>query len=152
MYEKRILWKFSEVWEFNSSKVYQRSLCKKSSNSQNLYEKRILAKFQKFENLVLQILQNFISLRNYSKEIKLWEREGERGVCVCVEPSVFASWLLKIPSATIITKACFGGKNDPKSPHYEERKLEFAIFWQNVVAYHKNITQFLNFFTFVSDL
>ncbi len=38
------------------------------------------------------------------------ERERERGVCVCVEASVFASWLLKIPTATLITKACFGGK------------------------------------------
>ncbi len=115
-----------------------------------MYEKRILAKFQKFENLVLQILQIFISLRKLFKENQTLrerrERERKRERCVCVAPSVFASWLLKIPSATLITKACFGGKKDPNSPHYEERKFEFAVFRQYVVACHKNITKFLNFF------
>ncbi len=55
-------------------------------------------------------------------------RDREREREVCVEASVFASWLLKIPSATLITKACFGGKKDPKSLHYEEINFEFGIF------------------------
>jgi hypothetical protein len=135
MYEKRILWKFQKFENLilqGLSKKFEQKIFKFSE----LYEKRILAKFQKFENLVLQILQNFISLRKLFKENQtLWEGEyiyieRERCVCVCVEASVFASWLLKIPSATLITKACFGGN---------------AIFWQNVVAGHRNIIQFVNF-------
>jgi hypothetical protein len=55
-----------------------------------LYEKRIVAKFQKFENLVLQILQNFISLRKLFKQNQtLRERERERERDLCVEPSVY---------------------------------------------------------------
>lgn len=116
-----------------------------------LYEKKILWKFQKFENLILQCLwkkfeqkifkfSELVWEKNCCKIPEVWEfsssnsskfhkfekiiqtksnseRERERSVCwakcLCFWRN-FASCVLKIPSATLIAKACFGGEKDPK--------------------------------------